>query len=147
MVSPTSLKWLSLVGVIWLHSISGTNLDFPAYSSQLKNLLSISQLQLNNLAFASYSGKIFGWFFGIALQCLPRWFVPVIGASLGMVGYGFQFLFLINKLSSLPCWAIFLLSAMAGNSICWINSVCYAATNQNFASLKLRWGSPLASQG
>lgn len=98
------------------------------------SLLSISQVQLNNLAFASDSGNIFGWFFGIALQPLPRWVVQVIGASLGMVGYGLQSLFLTNKHSSLPYWAIFLLSAMAGNSICLINCACYVATNQNFAS-------------
>ncbi|PPD71445.1 hypothetical protein GOBAR_DD31665 [Gossypium barbadense] len=46
------LQWLSLVAIIWLQSKNGTNSNFPAYSSQLKHFIFISQIQLNNLAFA-----------------------------------------------------------------------------------------------
>ncbi|XP_077236946.1 major facilitator superfamily protein [Tasmannia lanceolata] len=131
---PSSLQWLSLVGIIWLQSMSGTNSDFPAYSSQLKHLLSISQIQLNNLAFASDAGKLFGWFSGIAALHLPLWLVLVIGTTLGLVGYGIQFLFLVNQITSLPYWQIFLLSCLAGNSVCWINTVSYLITIRNFPS-------------
>lgn len=132
MLSPSSLRWLSLVGIIWLQSLNGTNTDFPAYSSQLKRLLSISQLQLNNLAFASDAGKLFGWLSGFAAVYLPLWLVLVIGAALGLVGYGVQFLFLVHRIAVLPYWQIFLLSVLAGNSICWINTVCYVVTIRNF---------------
>ncbi|KAG9455195.1 hypothetical protein H6P81_008099 [Aristolochia fimbriata] len=134
MFSPSSLQWLSLIGIIWLQSINGTNSDFPAYSSHVKNLLSISQIQLNNLAFASDAGKLLGWFSGIAAMHLPLWLALVIGAILGMVGYGVQYLFLINKIASLPYWVIFFLTVVAGNSICWINTVCYIVTIKNFPS-------------
>ncbi|XP_071688042.1 protein NUCLEAR FUSION DEFECTIVE 4 [Rutidosis leptorrhynchoides] len=128
-----ALQWLSLVGTIWLQSISATNTNFPAYSSQLKLLLSLSQLQLNNLAFASDAGKIFGFLSGLAAVYLPLWLVLLIGSTLGFIGYGVQYLFLVtNKVSSLPYTLVFLLTALAGNSICWINTVCYIIAIQNF---------------
>lgn len=134
-MSSTSFhKWLSLVGVIWLQSINGTNSNFPAYSSQFKNLLSLSQIQLNNLAFASDAGKLFGWFSGIATNYLPLWLVLMIGSTLGLIGYGIQYLFITKQIASPSYWYIFILCVLAGNSICWINTVCYVVTIRNFAS-------------
>ncbi|XVF05829.1 hypothetical protein REPUB_Repub05bG0206900 [Reevesia pubescens] len=126
------LQWLSLVGIIWLQSINGTNSNFPAYSSQLKHLLSISQIQLNNLAFASDAGKLFGWLSGIAAKYLPLWLVLIVGSALGLIGYGVQYLFLIGRISNLSYGLIFFLTILAGNSICWINTVCYIVTIRNF---------------
>lgn len=128
----TVLQWLSLVGIIWLQSINGTNSNFPAYSSQLKHLLSISQIQLNNLAFASDAGKLFGWLSGFAAKYLPIWLVLIIGSALGLIGYGVQYLFLIGHISNLSYELIFFLTILAGNSICWINTVCYLVTIRNF---------------
>ncbi|KAL0389104.1 UNVERIFIED_CONTAM: protein NUCLEAR FUSION defective [Sesamum calycinum] len=127
-----ALQWLSLVATIWLQSINGTNSNFPAYSSELKRILSISQLQLNNLASASDAGKLLGWISGIAAAHFPLWLVLLIGSLLGLVGYGIQFLFLANRVSSLSYWHIFLLTVLAGNSICWINTVCYIIAIRNF---------------
>ncbi|RDX94381.1 Protein NUCLEAR FUSION DEFECTIVE 4, partial [Mucuna pruriens] len=128
------LQWLSLVGIIWLQAIIGTNTNFPSYSSQLKELLSISQVQLNNLAFASDAGKLFGWISGLASLYLPLWLVLLIGSTLGLVGYGVQYLFITNQISSLSYWHVFFLTFLAGNSICWINTVCYVVTIRNFLS-------------
>ncbi|KAI3526341.1 hypothetical protein L1887_05591 [Cichorium endivia] len=126
-------QWLSLVGTVWLQSISATNSNFPSYSSQLKQLLALSQLQLNNLAFASDAGKLFGFLSGMAAVYLPLWLVLLIGSSLGFIGYGIQYLFLLtNNVSSLPYSLVFLLTVLAGNSICWINTVCYVIAIQNF---------------
>ncbi|XP_062020955.1 protein NUCLEAR FUSION DEFECTIVE 4-like [Rosa rugosa] len=131
--SSKAFQWLSLVGIIWLQSINGTNTTFPAYSSQLKNTLSLSQLQINNLVFASNAGKLFGWFSGIAAIYLPLWLVLIIGSLLGLIGYGVQFLFVTNQISSSPAyWQIFLLTMVAGNSVCWINTVCYVVCIRNF---------------
>ncbi|PIA58067.1 hypothetical protein AQUCO_00500179v1 [Aquilegia coerulea] len=132
MHSSSTLQWLSLVGIIWLQSISGTNTNFPAYSSEFKNLLSLSQIQLNNLAFASDAGKLFGWLSGVATLYLPLWLVLVVGAVLGLIGYGVQYLFLVNKIAFLSYFHIFMLTVLAGNSICWLNTVCYAIVIKNF---------------
>lgn len=127
-----ALQWLSLVGAIWLQSVNGTNSNFPAYSSELKRILSISQPQLNNLAAASDAGKLLGWISGTAAAHLPLWPVLLIGATLGLIGYGIQYLFLTNQISSLSYWQVFLLTVLAGNSICWINTVCYIVSIKNF---------------
>ncbi|RZC63127.1 hypothetical protein C5167_024891 [Papaver somniferum] len=131
-MSHSIYQWLSLVGIIWLQSFNGTNTDFPAYSSQLKKLLSISQFQLNNLAFASDAGKLLGWFSGVAANYLPLPFVLIIGATLGLIGYGVQFLYVVQKISHLSYFHIFMLNVLAGNSICWINTVCYTSIIKNF---------------
>ncbi|XP_052185298.1 protein NUCLEAR FUSION DEFECTIVE 4-like [Diospyros lotus] len=127
-----SFQWLSLVAAVWLQSINGTNSNFPAYSSQLKRLLSMSQLQLNNLALASDAGKLLGWLAGVAAVYLPLWLVLLIGSLLGFIGYGVQYLVLINKIPSLSYILVFSLTVLAGNSICWINTVCYIVIIRNF---------------
>ena len=130
--SPSSAHWLSLVGSIWLQTINGPNADFPVYSSQLKDLKHISQVQLNFLAFASDAGKLFGWFSGVAALYLPLWLVAFVGAAFGLVGYGVQYLFLDS--AGLRYWHLFLLTSLAGNGICWINTVCYLLCIRNFGS-------------
>ncbi|KAF6152631.1 hypothetical protein GIB67_008068 [Kingdonia uniflora] len=136
MDSPSSPRpltpWLSLVGIIMLQSISGTNANFPAYSSKLKQLLFLSSLQLNNLIVASEAGKLFGCFPDVAAKHLPLWAMLIIGAILGLIGYGVQFLFLVNKITSISYWQLILLHFIAGNSICWINTVCCLAAASNF---------------
>ncbi|KAL5202406.1 hypothetical protein ABZP36_013358 [Zizania latifolia] len=132
MSTPSSAHWLSLVGSVWLQTINGPNADFPVYSSQLKEVKGISQVQLNFLAFASDAGKLLGWFAGVAALYLPLWLVAVVGAAFGLVGYGIQFLFL--ERSGLAYWHMFLLTSLAGNGICWINTVCYLLCIKNFPS-------------
>ncbi|CAN1143372.1 Protein NUCLEAR FUSION DEFECTIVE 4 [Linum perenne] len=139
----SAAPWLSLVGVIWLQAVIGTNTNFAAYSSQLKQYLSLSQFQLNDLAFASDAGKLFGWVSGLAADHLPLWLVLVIGSSLGFFSYGFQFLSLNGVASPPPSSAlpptwyrsypiIFILNTVAGNSICWVNTVCYVVVSRSF---------------
>ncbi|XP_011041818.1 PREDICTED: uncharacterized protein LOC105137685 isoform X2 [Populus euphratica] len=133
-MSSDALQWLTLVVIIWLQSVNGTNTTFPAYSPQLKELLSMSQVQLNNLSFASDAGKLLGFLSGMAALYLPLWLVLFIGSTLGFVGYGLQYLFITHQISSLSYAHIFLLTVLAGNSICWINTVCYVVIIQNFPS-------------
>ncbi|XP_062181327.1 protein NUCLEAR FUSION DEFECTIVE 4-like [Phragmites australis] len=132
MSSPSSAHWLSLVGSVWLQTINGPNADFPVYSSQFKEIKGISQVQLNFLAFASDAGKLFGWFAGVAALYLPLWVVAITGAAFGLVGYGVQFLFL--ERAGLAYWHLFVLTSLAGNGICWINTVCYLLCIKNFPS-------------
>ena len=87
-----SRKWVILVATIWLQAFTGTNFDFSAYSSEMKAILGISQVQLNYLAVASDLGKAFGWSSGLALLYLPLWVVMMIAGFMGLVGYGFQWL-------------------------------------------------------
>ncbi|KDP39720.1 hypothetical protein JCGZ_02740 [Jatropha curcas] len=126
-----SRKWMILVATIWIQAFTGTNFDFSAYSSHLKSVLGISQVQLNYLAVASDLGKVFGWSSGLALLHFPLWLVLVMAAFMGFFGYGFQWL-VIRNVISLPYILVFLLCLLAGCSICWFNTVCFVLCIQNF---------------
>ncbi|XP_038724615.1 protein NUCLEAR FUSION DEFECTIVE 4-like isoform X1 [Tripterygium wilfordii] len=126
-----SRKWMILVATIWIQAFTGTNFDFSSYSSTLKNVLGISQLQLNYLSVASDMGKAFGWCSGVSLMYFPLWSVMFMAAFMGLFGYGLQWL-VIQNLISLPYILVFLLCLMAGCSICWFNTVCYVLCIRNF---------------
>jgi len=100
-----SRKWMILIATIWIQAFTGTNFDFSSYSSTMKSVLKISQVQLNYLATASDMGKVFGWSSGLALMYLPISLVMFIAASMGLVGYGLQFL-LINNVITLPYFVV-----------------------------------------
>ncbi|KAJ1396860.1 Nodulin-like [Sesbania bispinosa] len=126
-----SRKWMILVATIWIQAFTGTNFDFSEYSSAMKSALNISQVQLNYLATANDMGKVFGWSSGLALMYLPLTLVLFIAASMGLIGYGLQWL-LINDIISLPYFLVFLLCLLSGCSICWFNTVCFVLCIRNF---------------
>ncbi|KAK2661961.1 hypothetical protein Ddye_000535 [Dipteronia dyeriana] len=126
-----SRKWMILVATIWIQAFTGTNFDFSAYSSDLKSVLGISQVQLNYLATASDLGKVLGWSSGLALIYFPLWSVLFMAAFMGFISYGLQWL-VIRNVISLPYILIFLLCLMAGCSICWFNTVCFVLCIRNF---------------
>lgn len=96
-----SRKWMILVATIWIQAFTGTNFDFSAYSSDLKSVLGVSQVQLNYLATASDLGKLFGWSSGLALMYIPLWVVLFMAAFMGFFGYGLQWL-VISHVITLP---------------------------------------------
>ncbi|KAJ7943967.1 protein NUCLEAR FUSION DEFECTIVE 4-like [Quillaja saponaria] len=126
-----SRKWMLLVATIWIQAFTGTNFDFSEYSSALKSVLNISQVQLNYLAVASDMGKMFGWSSGFALMYFPLWVVMFMAAFMGFVGYGLQWLVIMNIIA-LPYFVVFLLCLLAGCSICWFNTVCFVLCIRNF---------------
>ncbi|KAK1435955.1 hypothetical protein QVD17_01728 [Tagetes erecta] len=130
-----SRKWMILMASIWIQAFTGTNFDFSAYSSELKKVLSVSQMQLNYLATASDLGKAFGWSSGLALMYLPLWLVMFIAATMGLFGYGAQWL-LIRRFIDLPYVLVFLLCLLAGCSITWFNTVCFVLCTQNFPTYR-----------
>ncbi|GLJ06400.1 hypothetical protein SUGI_0038210 [Cryptomeria japonica] len=125
-------KWMSFVASIWIMAISGSNFDFSIYSSTLKTVMNIDQIKLNNLAVASDLGKLIGWVSGMACMVLPTWAVLGIAVSLGMMGYGLQWLVVSGTIAPLPYWVMYIMCMMAGNSICWLNTVCFRVAISNF---------------
>ncbi|XP_031376565.1 protein NUCLEAR FUSION DEFECTIVE 4-like isoform X1 [Punica granatum] len=128
-----SRKWMILVVTIWIQAFTGTNFDFSAYSSALKSVLGISQVQLNYLAVASDMGKVFGWSSGLALIYFPLSVVMFMATTMGFIGYGLQWL-VISGIITVPYFVEFLLCLLAGCSICWFNTVCYVLCIRNFPS-------------
>ncbi|XP_034708552.1 protein NUCLEAR FUSION DEFECTIVE 4-like [Vitis riparia] len=128
-----SRRWMILVATTWIQAFTGTNLDFSSYSSHLKSVLGISQLQLNYLSVASDLGKAFGWCCGVSLLYLPLCLLLFMAAFMGLLGYGLQWL-LIQRLISLPYVLVFLICLLAGCSISWFNTLCYVLCIQHFPS-------------
>uniref|UniRef100_M1BVV0 Nodulin-like domain-containing protein n=1 Tax=Solanum tuberosum TaxID=4113 RepID=M1BVV0_SOLTU len=87
-----SSKWMILIASTWIQAFTGTNFDFSSYSSDLKSVLGISQVQLNYLSMASDFGKAFGWCSGVSLTYFPLRVVLLIAAFMGLVGYDLQWL-------------------------------------------------------
>lgn len=100
-----SRKWMILVATLWIQAFTGTNFDFSAYSSELKAVMGIPQVQLNYLATASDLGKVFGWSSGIALLYLPLPIVLLLAAAIGFAAYVAQWL-IITSVISLPYLAV-----------------------------------------
>ncbi|KAF7152613.1 hypothetical protein RHSIM_Rhsim01G0134300 [Rhododendron simsii] len=94
-----------LVASTWIQAFTGTNFDFSSYSSELKSVLGISQLELNYLSVASDMGKAFGWCSGVSLLYFPLWVVMFIAAFMGLLGYGIQWL-VIRGVISLPYFLV-----------------------------------------
>ncbi|PPS18627.1 hypothetical protein GOBAR_AA01929 [Gossypium barbadense] len=67
-----------------------------------------------------------------AANYLPMWLVLILGSSLGLIGYRVKCLFFICRVSNLSYGAIFFPAMLTGNSICWINTVCYLVIIRNF---------------
>ncbi|XVF56702.1 hypothetical protein PTKIN_Ptkin06aG0141600 [Pterospermum kingtungense] len=126
-----SRKWMILIATTWIQAFTGTNFDFSSYSSTMKTVLGISQVQLNYLSVASDMGKALGWCSGVSLMYLPLWVVMFMAAFLGLFGYGVQWL-VIKQVISLPYFPVFLLCLVAGCSICWFNTVCFVLCIRNF---------------
>ncbi|XP_071727412.1 protein NUCLEAR FUSION DEFECTIVE 4-like [Rutidosis leptorrhynchoides] len=126
-------KWTVLVATMWIQALSGTNFDFPSYSTELKSVLGITQVELNYLSMGSDFGKLFGWCSGVMLLYFPTWVVVFMAAFLGLFGYGLQWL-LIQRLISLPYFMVFILCLSAGCSITWFNTVCFVLCIKNFTN-------------
>nr|GEU50971.1 protein nuclear fusion defective 4-like [Tanacetum cinerariifolium] len=123
-ISVKCRKWIVLIAAIWIQAFTGTNFDFPSYSTQMKSKLKINQVQLNYMAMGSDIGKMFGWCSGVVLLYFPTWVVLFMAAFLGLFGYGLQWL-IIQGHFSLPYFMVFLLSLSAGGSIPWFNTIVY----------------------
>ncbi|KAK1394884.1 Nodulin-like domain-containing protein [Heracleum sosnowskyi] len=132
--SPTSPagKWLGFVTAVWVQAISGNNYTFSNYSDALKSLMSLTQLQLNNLSVAKDVGKAFGILSGL---CSDRWSPQVllfIGSVEGFVSYGVQWLVVSHRIKPLPYWVMCIFLCMGGNSTTWMNTAVLVTCIRNF---------------
>ncbi|XP_074574676.1 protein NUCLEAR FUSION DEFECTIVE 4-like [Curcuma longa] len=127
-----SRKWMVAAATVWIQAFTGTNFDFSAYSSDMKAVMRISQVQLNYLATASDLGKALGWSSGLALLYLPLPVVLLLAAAIGVAAYGAQWLLITGRIS-LSYFPVFLLCLLAGCSICWFNTVCFVLCIRNFS--------------
>ncbi|KAI3832512.1 hypothetical protein MKW98_002058 [Papaver atlanticum] len=125
-------KWLGFVTAIWVQAISGNNYTFSNYSDSLKSLMSLTQLQLNNLSVAKDVGKAFGVLAGIASDRLTTPVILFIGSVEGFIGYGVQWLVVSRRIHPLPYWQMCIFLALGGNSTTWMNTAILVTCMRNF---------------
>ncbi|XP_049386754.1 protein NUCLEAR FUSION DEFECTIVE 4-like [Solanum stenotomum] len=125
-------KWLGFVAAVWVQAISGNNYTFSNYSDALKSLMSLTQLQLNNLSVAKDVGKAFGIFAGLASDRLPTPAILLIGSIEGFIGYGVQWLVVSGRIQPLPYWVMCIFLCMGGNSTTWMNTAILVTCIRNF---------------
>ncbi|MQL84042.1 hypothetical protein Taro_016529 [Colocasia esculenta] len=130
-------RWAALAAAVWIQAAAGTNFDFPAYSTGLKAALGASQAGLNGLAVASDMGKALGWSSGLAALHSPLPAVTGAAAAMGLAGYGIQWLFVAGYLR-LHYTTVFVTCLVAGCSICWFNTACFALCTRAFPSPRRR---------
>lgn len=105
-ISFSATKWLGFVTAVWVQAISGNNYTFSNYSDALKTLMSLTQLELNNLSVAKDVGKAFGLLAGLASDRLPTPVILLIGSIEGLIGYGTQWLVVSGRIQPLPYWQV-----------------------------------------
>ncbi|KAJ0265342.1 Major facilitator superfamily protein [Hirschfeldia incana] len=130
--SSSALKWLGFVTAVWVQSISGNNYTFSNYSSALKSLMNLNQLQLNNLSVAKDVGKAFGILAGLASDRLSTPVILLIGSLEGLLGYGVQWLVVSRTITPLPYWQMCIFLCMGGNSTTWMNTAVLVTCIRNF---------------
>ncbi|XP_028805951.1 protein NUCLEAR FUSION DEFECTIVE 4-like [Neltuma alba] len=125
-------KWLGFVTAIWVQAISGNNYTFANYSHALKSLMALTQLELNNLSVAKDVGKAFGLLSGLASDLWPPSVILLIGAFMGFIGYGGQWLVVSQRIAPLPYWLMCVLLCLGGNSSTWMNTAVLVTCMRNF---------------
>ncbi|KAM7479431.1 hypothetical protein LguiA_027644 [Lonicera macranthoides] len=133
-ISPTTPagKWLGFVTAVWVQAISGNNYTFSNYSDALKSLMSLTQLQLNNLSVAKDVGKAFGILAGLSSDHLSTPIILLIGSIEGFIGYGVQWLVVSGTIQPLPYWVMCIFLCMGGNSTTWMNTAVLVTCIRNF---------------
>ncbi|KAL1211277.1 Protein NUCLEAR FUSION DEFECTIVE 4 [Cardamine amara subsp. amara] len=126
-------RWTVLVAAIWIQAFTGTNFDFSAYSSDMKSSMGVSQSRLNYMAVASDLGKALGWSSGFAIAYFPVSGVLFVAVTMGLVGYGVQWLSIADVID-LPYSLVLVCCSLAGLSICWFNTVCFILCVRHFKS-------------
>ncbi|CAM6088133.1 unnamed protein product [Calypogeia fissa] len=128
----TSLKWVSFVAALWLMACVGTQDTFSVYSPVLKAVMNYDQFQLMTLSGAKETGKGFGLLAGVCSFFLPLWVMLTVSAVESVVGFGFLWLVVSERIAPPPYKLMYVILWIAGNSITWMNTAAIVVSIQNF---------------
>ncbi|KAL2643394.1 hypothetical protein R1flu_010981 [Riccia fluitans] len=125
-------KWVGFVCAIWIQSISGNNYTFANYASDLKHVLDYSQVELNTLSVAKDVGKGLGLLAGCLSEFLPPQIILLIGAGMGVLGYGSTWLIISQRVPPPALWQMCIVMFLGGNSTTWMTTACLTTSLRNF---------------
>ncbi|KAI5076001.1 hypothetical protein GOP47_0008066 [Adiantum capillus-veneris] len=124
-------RWVGFVLAIWLMALSGSY-GFANYSTALKDVLGLNQKQLNRLSVAKDLGDSSGILAGILCNYVSASTLLCIGATVSLVGNGTQWLVVSQIISPPPYWIMFIMAAVAGNTLSWMNTSVFTLSVRNF---------------
>ncbi|KAI5076000.1 hypothetical protein GOP47_0008065 [Adiantum capillus-veneris] len=124
-------RWVGFVSAIWLMALSGSY-GFANYSTALKDVLGLNQKQLNRLSVGKDLGDSSGILAGILCNYVSASTLLCIGAAVSLVGNGTQWLVVSQIISPPPYWIMFIVAAVAGNTMSWMNTSVFTLSVRNF---------------
>ncbi|MCO5570813.1 hypothetical protein L7F22_024541 [Adiantum nelumboides] len=99
-------KWAGLVAAIWVQSFAGNSAAYANYSSKLKSVLTLTQVQLNYLALCKDLGENVGILAGFVCNKVPPWVILSVAALEGLLGFGSLWLVASGTISPRPLWQV-----------------------------------------
>ncbi|KAI5078982.1 hypothetical protein GOP47_0006653 [Adiantum capillus-veneris] len=125
-------KWTGLVAAIWVQAFAGNSAAYANYSSKLKSVLSLTQVQLNYLALCKDLGENVGILAGLVCNKVPPWVILLVAALEGFLGFGSLWLVASGTIDPRPLWQMCIAIFVGGNSTTWFNTAVLVTCMRNF---------------
>eukprot|EP00250_Pteridium_aquilinum_P009357 c18617_g1_i1 orf=362-2227(+) len=125
-------KWTGLVAAIWVQAFAGNGAAYANYSSTLKSVLGLTQVQLNYLALSKDLGENVGIMAGLVCNKVPPWVILLVAAIEGFLGFGSLWLVASKTISARPLWQMCIAIFVGGNSMTWFNTAVLVTCMRNF---------------
>lgn len=133
---PPLTKWMGLVAAIWVQAFAGNSFVYADYSSSLKSILNLNQVQLNYLALSKDFGENVGILAGLLCNKLPPWVILSIAALEGFLGFGAVWLVASGTVDPCPLWQMCLALCVGSNSTTWYNTAVLVTCMRNFPNTR-----------
>ncbi|KNA05826.1 hypothetical protein SOVF_186740 [Spinacia oleracea] len=98
----------------------------------IKSTMGYNQKQVSYLGVAKNLGDCIGFIAGALCEILPFWGVLSIGVLQTFVGYGFLWLIIANRLTTLPLWVLFIAIFVGTNGETYYNTAALVSCVLNF---------------
>ncbi|XP_057437528.1 protein NUCLEAR FUSION DEFECTIVE 4-like [Lotus japonicus] len=131
-VSLYKSRWLVFVASMWLQSWGNVGYLFGSISPVIKSSLNYNQKQVAMLGVAKDLGGTVGYITGILCAVLPMWGALLVGAALGIIGYGWVWMIVTAQVPALPLWAMCVLIFVGTNFETYCNTVALVSCVQSF---------------
>lgn len=125
-------KWAGLVAAIWVQAFAGNSAAYANYSSKLKSVLGLTQVQLNYLALFKDLGENVGIMAGLVCNKVPPWVILLVASLEGFLGFGSLWLVASGTINPRPLWQMCIAICVGGNSTTWFNTAVLVTCMRNF---------------
>lgn len=99
-------RWLVLVGASWVETCTGLNVMYATFSPAIKSSLDYNQKQISRLGVAKDFGNAADIIAGFLSQFVSSRTLLFLGALQFLLGYGFLWLIVMDKIPAPPFWTV-----------------------------------------